>query len=111
MNDLKTSLLFWSQFLSNTGILCILRSVLFGVCVPLIVGEAIDANWTSLSLLDSGISRVQGSGASVISSIFLFLQRRILGGMSRSRVRPRKDFTLTLLTNHCHSSTSIAPAI
>ncbi|HJU92265.1 MAG TPA: ABC transporter ATP-binding protein, partial [Pyrinomonadaceae bacterium] len=52
--------------------------------IPLFVGQAIDANWTevSWSKLSAGASKVLG--ASVISGLFLFLQRRIIIGMSRN---------------------------
>jgi ATP-binding cassette subfamily B multidrug efflux pump len=95
MNDLKNFVRYFGpyKFSLILGILCILCSVLFSVYVPLIVGEAIDANWTSLSAARLTISAFKVLGASVISGIFLFLQRRILIGMSRNvEYDLRKDF-------------------
>ncbi|HWN11427.1 MAG TPA: ABC transporter ATP-binding protein [Pyrinomonadaceae bacterium] len=65
------------------GIVCILASVVFNVYIPLIVGQAIDANWTAVSWTRITISALQILGASLASGVFLFLQRRILIGMSR----------------------------
>lgn len=65
------------------GIVCILASVVFNVYIPLIVGQAIDANWTVVSWSRITISALQILGASLVSGIFLYLQRRILIGMSR----------------------------
>ena len=65
------------------GIICILASVVFNVYIPLIVGQALDANWTELSWSRLTISSLQILGASVVSGVFLYLQRRILIGMSR----------------------------
>jgi len=75
------------------GISCILCSVLFSVYVPLIVGQAIDANWTYVSVSRLTISALKVLGASILSGVFLFLQRRILIGMSRHvEYDLRKDF-------------------
>jgi len=65
------------------GIVCILASVVFNVYIPLIVGQAIDANWTAVSWSRLTISALQILGASLASGVFLYLQRRILIGMSR----------------------------
>jgi ATP-binding cassette, subfamily B, multidrug efflux pump len=66
-----------------TGILCIFASVIFNLYIPLIVGQAIDANWSEVSWSRLTISALKVLGASVLSGVFLFLQRRILIGMSR----------------------------
>jgi len=95
MNDLKNFARYFGpyKFSLILGILCILFSVLFSVYVPLIVGQAIDVNWTSVSAARLTISAFKVLGASVISGIFLFLQRRILIGMSRNvEYDLRKDF-------------------
>ncbi len=65
------------------GIVCILASVVFNVYIPLIVGQAIDANWTDVSWSRITVSALQILGASFASGVFLYLQRRILIGMSR----------------------------
>ncbi len=75
------------------GVLSILASVLVGLLVPQIVGRAVDelsigVTWrilTRYALLILGVSFVSG--------IFLFLQRRIIIGMSREIERDmRRDF-------------------
>jgi ATP-binding cassette subfamily B protein len=75
------------------GILCILASVVAGLYIPQIVGQAIDANWSSVSWTRLTISALKVVGASVVSGTFLFLQRRILIGMSRKvEYDLRQDF-------------------
>src|SRR3989449_10757195 len=66
-----------------TGILCILAGVIFNLTIPLIVGQAVDANWTQVNWSRLTVSALKVFGASVVSGVFLFLQRRILIGMSR----------------------------
>ncbi|MFN2491399.1 MAG: ABC transporter ATP-binding protein [Pyrinomonadaceae bacterium] len=95
MNDLRK---FGRYFLPykvslTIGITCILASVLFNLYIPLIVGEAIDANWTEISWARLTVSALKVLGASVLSGSFLFLQRRILIGMSRKiEFDVRQDF-------------------
>ncbi len=55
-----------------------------GLFIPLIVGQAIDENWNEISWTKLTIAAGKVLGASLISGIFLFLQRRILIGMSRN---------------------------
>lgn len=76
------------------GILCILASVVIGLLVPLIVGRAVDelaragVTWERLTRYALAIL-----GVSATSGIFLFLQRRILIGMSRNiEYDLRQDF-------------------
>ena len=100
MDDLKKFARYFRpyKFSLIAGISCILGSVLFNVYVPLIVGQAIDANWTSISVSRLTVSALKVLGASVISGIFLFLQRRILIGMSRNvEYDLRKDFYVHLV--------------
>ncbi len=95
MHDLKKFVRYFLPYkLSLTiGVLCILASVLFNLYIPLIVGQAIDANWTKVTWSRLTISALKVLGLSVVSGTFLFLQRRILIGMSR-RVEYdiRRDF-------------------
>src|SRR5262245_44890879 len=65
------------------GISCIMAGVIFKVTIPLIVGSAVDQNWHEVSWSKLTISALKVLGASIISGLFLFLQRRILIGMSR----------------------------
>jgi ATP-binding cassette, subfamily B, multidrug efflux pump len=75
------------------GILCILAGVLFNLYIPLIVGQAIDANWTQVTWSRLSLSALKVLGASLVSGIFLFLQRRILIGVSRQiEYDVRRDF-------------------
>jgi len=75
------------------GIACILASVLFNLYIPLIVGQAVDANWTQISWTLLTLSAAKVLGASILSGTFLFLQRRILIGMSRKvEYDLRQDF-------------------
>jgi len=100
MDDLKKFARYFRpyKFSLIAGISCILGSVLFNVYVPLIVGQAIDANWTSVSVSRLTVSALKVLGASVISGVFLFLQRRILIGMSRNvEYDLRKDFYVHLV--------------
>lgn len=76
-----------------TGILCIVAGVIFNLTIPLIVGQAVDENWTGVSWTKLTISALKVLGASLASGIFLFLQRRILIGMSRHiEYDLRRDF-------------------
>src|SRR6266404_8667235 len=65
------------------GIACILAGVVFNVTIPLIVGNAIDAKWADVTWTKLTIAALKVLGASAMSGLFLFLQRRILIGMSR----------------------------
>ena len=85
MDDLKKFTLYFRPYKKEliTGILCIVASVVVGLFIPLLVGRAVDglradvtwAKLTRYALLILGVSLVSGT--------FLFLQRRILIGMSR----------------------------
>src|SRR6185503_6877081 len=66
------------------GIACIFGSTAFGLVIPYFVGQAIDANWTAISWSRLTIAAAKVLGASIISGTFLFLQRRILIGVSRN---------------------------
>ncbi len=75
------------------GIVCIFLSVVANLYIPLIVGQAIDANWTEVTWTRLTISALKVLGASAVSGSFLFLQRRILIGMSRKvEYDVRRDF-------------------
>ncbi|HEX6718645.1 MAG TPA: ABC transporter ATP-binding protein [Pyrinomonadaceae bacterium] len=86
MEDLKKFALYFRNYkLQLTlGISCILGSVIASLVIPLIVGKAIDANWTEVNWMKLTISAGKVLVASLISGLFLFLQRRILIGMSRN---------------------------
>jgi ATP-binding cassette subfamily B multidrug efflux pump len=86
MDDLRKFARYFRRYkLQLTlGIACIFASVVAGLFIPLIVGQAVDENWTEVSWTKLTISAGKVLGASLISGIFLFLQRRILIGMSRN---------------------------
>ena len=86
MDDLRKFARYFRRYkLQLTlGIICIFASVVAGLFIPLIVGQAVDENWTEVSWSSLTISAGKVLGASLISGIFLFLQRRILIGMSRN---------------------------
>jgi ATP-binding cassette, subfamily B, multidrug efflux pump len=66
-----------------TGIACILASVVIGLLVPIIVGRAVDDLSREVSWRTLTIYALLIMGVSLVSGVFLFLQRRILIGMSR----------------------------
>jgi ATP-binding cassette, subfamily B, multidrug efflux pump len=85
MNDLRKLFKFFKPYKVSliVGIACIMAGVIFNVTIPLIVGRAIDANWQQVTWSKLTIAAVKVLGASAMSGLFLFLQRRILIGMSR----------------------------
>src|SRR4051794_6721640 len=95
MNDLRKFAKYFRPYKSPLiiGILCIVGSVAFGLMVPYIVGSAIDdlkevVTWGKLTRYALSVL-----GVSLFSGIFLFLQRRILIGMSRHvEYDLRRDF-------------------
>jgi ATP-binding cassette subfamily B multidrug efflux pump len=95
MDDLRK---FWRYFLPYKvslaiGVACILASVVFNLYIPLIVGQAIDANWNEITWSRLTVSALKVLGASLVGGSFLFLQRRILIGMSRKiEYDVRRDF-------------------
>jgi ATP-binding cassette subfamily B protein len=86
MDDLrKFSRYFGKYKLQLTiGIACIFASVVVGLFIPLIVGRAVDANWHQVDWARLTIAAAKVLAASLVSGVFLFLQRRILIGMSRN---------------------------
>jgi len=86
MDDIRKLVRYFRpyKFSLTVGIFCILAGVISKVTIPLIVGGAFDqirGNGVSWSLLT--IAAMKVLVASLISGTFLFLQRRILIGMSR----------------------------
>ena len=95
MDDLKKFARYFRKYKAQLtlGIACILASTVVGLFIPLFVGQAIDANWNQVSWSKLTAAAVKVLGASVISGTFLFLQRRILIGMSRNiEFDIRQDF-------------------
>lgn len=95
MDDLKKFARYFRPYkLQLTiGIACILASVVAGLLIPLFVGRAVDANWTQVTWSRITASALKVMAASIVSGIFLFLQRRILIGVSRNvEYDMRKEF-------------------
>jgi ATP-binding cassette subfamily B protein len=85
MGDLRKLLHYFRPYKVSliAGIACIMVGVVFNVSIPLIIGNAIDANWQQVTWQKLTTASLKVLGASALSGIFLFLQRRILIGMSR----------------------------
>ncbi|MEK6333366.1 MAG: ABC transporter ATP-binding protein [Acidobacteriota bacterium] len=85
MNDLRKLIRYFRPYKASliVGIACIMAGVVFNVSIPLIVGNAFDANWPEVTWTKLTIAALEVLGASALSGLFLFLQRRILIGMSR----------------------------
>ncbi len=86
MEDLKKFARYFRKYKVQLtlGIACILVSTVVGLFIPFFVGKAIDANWTNVTWSKLATAAANVLGASLISGLFLFLQRRILIGMSRN---------------------------
>jgi ATP-binding cassette subfamily B multidrug efflux pump len=85
MNDLRKLIRYFRPYKASLiiGIACIMAGVIFNVSIPLIVGNAIDAKWADVTWTKLTIAALKVLGASAMSGLFLFLQRRILIGVSR----------------------------
>src|SRR5882724_3590651 len=100
MDDLKQFARYFRPYKVplTIGIVCIFAGVCFNLYIPLIVGQAVDANWTTITWSMLTLSAAKVLGASAVSGIFLFLQRRILIGMSRNvEYDLRRDFNAHLV--------------
>jgi ATP-binding cassette subfamily B protein len=100
MGDLRKLLRYFRPYKASliVGIACIFVGVIFNVSIPLIVGKAIDAKWADVTWTKLTIAALKVLGASVFSGVFLFLQRRILIGMSRHvEYDLRNDFYAALV--------------
>jgi len=100
MDDIKKFARYFRPYkLSLTiGIACILAGVCFNLYIPLIVGQAVDANWKVVTWSMLTISAAKVLAASLVSGIFLFLQRWILIGISRNiEYDLRRDFYARLV--------------
>jgi ATP-binding cassette subfamily B multidrug efflux pump len=95
VDDLRKFALYFRNYKPQLtlGIVCIFASVVAGLFIPLIVGRAVDANWAEVSWSKLTVSAAKVVAASLISGTFLFLQRRILIGISRNiEYDMRKEF-------------------
>jgi ATP-binding cassette subfamily B protein len=95
VEDLKKFALYFRKYKVQLilGIACIFGSVTVGLLIPLIVGRAIDSNLEQVNWTILTVAAAKVLGASIVSGLFLFLQRRILIGMSRNvEYDMRKEF-------------------
>jgi ATP-binding cassette, subfamily B, multidrug efflux pump len=95
VDDLKKFARYFRNYKAQLtlGIACILGSVVAGLFIPLIVGQAIDENWSEISWSKLTLSAGKVLAASIISGVLLFMQRRVLIGMSRNiEYDMRKEF-------------------
>ena len=85
MNELRKLVRYFRpyRFSLTIAISCILAGVIFNVSIPLVVGRAIDANWTEVNWTKLTIAALQVLGLSAMSGLFLFLQRSIINRLSR----------------------------
>src|ERR1051325_1679478 len=102
MDDLRKLARYFRPYKISliVGIVCILAGVIFNVTIPLIVGRAIDANWSEVTWPKLTIAALKVLGASALSGLFLFLQRRILIGMSRHVEYDLRNDFYTHLVDH-----------
>src|SRR2546427_3468165 len=97
MGDLRKLLRYFRPYKVSliVGIASIMVGVVFNVAVPLVVGNFLDANLNKRAL---AVASAKVLGASLLSGVFLFLQRRILIGMSRHiEYDLRNDFYAALV--------------
>ncbi len=95
MHDLKKFARYFRPYKLHivTGILCILASVVFGLLIPRSVGIAVDDLKQGVTWATITTASLKIMGLSLMSGIFLFLQRRILINMSRHvEYDLRRDF-------------------
>jgi ATP-binding cassette subfamily B multidrug efflux pump len=85
MDDLRKFALYFRPYKKSlfVGVVCILASVVVGLLIPVIVGRAVDDLGAGPTWEKVTRSALLVVGASVVSGVFLYLQRRILIGMSR----------------------------
>ncbi|HEX7956254.1 MAG TPA: ABC transporter ATP-binding protein [Pyrinomonadaceae bacterium] len=85
MDDLRKFALYFRPYKKSlfVGVACILASVVVGLLIPVFVGRAVDDLGAGPTWEKVTRSALLVVGASLVSGVFLFLQRRILIGMSR----------------------------
>jgi ATP-binding cassette, subfamily B, multidrug efflux pump len=85
MNDLRKLFRYFRPYRASltVAIISILAYVLFNLSIPLVVGRAIDTNWTEISWTRLTIAALKVLGLSATGGFFLFLQRSIINRISR----------------------------
>ncbi len=100
MNDLRKLIRYFRpyRFSLAIAITCILGYVLFNLSIPLVVGRAIDTNWTEISWAKLTIAALKILGLSAVGGFFLYLQRSIINRISRHiEYDLRQDFYARLV--------------
>src|SRR6266481_2789287 len=100
MNDLRKLIRYFRpyRFSCAISITCILGYVLFNLSIPLVVGRAIDTNWTEISWAKLTIAALKILGLSAVGGFFLYLQRSIINRISRHiEYDLRQDFYARLV--------------
>src|SRR3979409_1335959 len=100
MNDLRKLVRYFRpyRFSLTVAICCILGYVLFNLSIPLVVGRAIDANWTEVNWTKLTIAALKVLGLSAVGGVFLFLQRSLINRISRHiEYDLRQDFYARLV--------------
>jgi ATP-binding cassette, subfamily B, multidrug efflux pump len=85
MNDLRKLFRYFRPYRASltVAIISILAYVLFNLSIPLVVGRAIDTNWTEISWTRLTIAALKVLALSATGGFFLFLQRSIINRISR----------------------------
>src|SRR5438477_7524390 len=65
------------------GIACIVAYVVFNLSIPLVVGKAIDAQWSQVTWAKLTVAALKVLGPSAVGGFFLFLQRSLINRISR----------------------------
>ncbi|MGA9995012.1 MAG: ABC transporter ATP-binding protein [Pyrinomonadaceae bacterium] len=95
MDDLRKFARYFRPYKTSLiiGIICILAGVVFNLFIPLVVGRAIDDLRSGVTWAVLTRAALETLALSLVSGAFLFLQRRILIGMSRHvEYDLRRDF-------------------
>ena len=62
---------------------CIIAYVVFNLSIPLVVGKALDAQWSQVTWAKLTIAALKVLGLSAVGGFFLFLQRSLINRISR----------------------------
>lgn len=101
MNELKRFARYFLPYKVSLafGAFCVIASVAVGLLVPGLVGRAVDGLREGVSWRVLAVAAVTIIGVKILSGLFLFLQRRVLIGMSRHvEYDLRQDFYAHLQT-------------
>jgi ATP-binding cassette subfamily B multidrug efflux pump len=85
MDDLRKLARYFRPYRLSliVGIGCIIAYVVFNLSIPLVVGRAIDAQWSQVTWAKLTIAALKVLGLSAVGGFFLFLQRSLINRISR----------------------------